>query len=86
MSDDRPHLDRQSAKHRARALQAIANHICTTDLTDGFCGPRDGACCRQKGSWRRGGCNVVASGILQALESNGMVVVWDYDPALWGAR
>jgi hypothetical protein len=26
-------------KHRARALQVIAEHRCSTDLTNGFCGP-----------------------------------------------
>lgn len=85
MSIDRPHLDRQSAKHRARALHAIANHVCLTDLTDGFCGPHDGVCC-QSGRRPRGGCDTVAEGILSAMETRGMVVVWDYDPALWGAR
>ena len=41
-------------RHKQRAIQAIAHERCVTDLTDGFCGPRDGKCQRQ-GS-RQGEC------------------------------
>lgn len=74
---------RQSPKAYARALQAIAHERCVTDLTDGFCGPRDGKC-RHMAPQRR--CVVQAAAILQSLETAGMLVVWDYDPELWGAR
>lgn len=67
-------------RHRARALQAIAEHRCSTDLTDGFCGPRDGRCHWQERGHR--GCAAQAEGILAAMESRGMSVVWDHDPNL----
>lgn len=67
-------------KHYARALQVIAHHRCVTDLTDGFCGPKDGLCVRERISDNRK-CATSAAAILRALEANGMSVVWDYDPA-----
>jgi hypothetical protein len=74
---------RQNPKAYARALQAIAQHRCVTDLTDGFCGPSDGEC-RHMAPHRK--CSDQARGILQALAYVGMTVVWDFDPELWGAR
>lgn len=71
------------AKHRARAIQALAEHRCACDLTDGFCGPRDGVC-HQSG--RHQDCVTQARGLLSALESRGMRAVWIYDLALLGAR
>jgi hypothetical protein len=71
------------AKHRARAIQALAHERCVTDLTDGFCGPRDGVCCRPNGSRD---CVRQAKSLLGALESSGMRAVWIYDPALLGAK
>lgn len=76
---------RQNPKAYARALQAIANHRCVCDLTDGFCGPRDGEC-TQRGRRPRGGCNVEAKGILDSLATVGVIVVWDFDPEMWGAK
>lgn len=67
------------AKHRARALQALASHRCATDLTDGFCGPRDGECF---GECHGRNCVRQAEGLLQALETVGCIVVWEHDPSL----
>lgn len=73
-------------KHYARAVDALAHHRCSTDLTDGFCGPRDGACAREgrlsRGARARGGCIAAAEGLLAALASRGMMVVWVYDKEL----
>ena len=71
------------AKHRARALQALAHERCVTDLTNGFCGPRDGKCFRDSNGRS---CVRQAESLLQALESSGMRAVWVYDPALMGAK
>ncbi len=68
-------------RHRARALQAIAQQRCETDLTTGFCCPRDGECSRQSS---RGSCVHSAEGILQAIETRGLAVIWRMDPALSG--
>lgn len=67
----------QNPKHRARALQAIAHERCVTDLTDGFCGPRDGKCSRQNPGMRR--CDAQAESILRAIETVGCYVVWHFD-------
>lgn len=64
-------------KHRQRAVDAIALHLCSTDLTDGFCGPRDGKCIGQNGerpSHRN--CVVKANGCMQAMQSCGVHAVW----------
>ncbi|MCC6775610.1 MAG: hypothetical protein IT537_03080 [Hyphomicrobiales bacterium] len=63
------------AKHRDRALQAIAEHRCATDLTNGFCTPHGGKC-QRKGTRD---CCREAAGILAAIESRGMSVIWSYD-------
>ncbi len=68
----------QKEKHRARALRAIANVRCTTDLTDGFCGPRDGKCRQNNPGMRR--CDAQAESILLAIESVGCYVIWHFDP------
>lgn len=71
------------ANHRARAKQAMADEACSTDLTDGFCGPQDGRC-----HWdddkrpARRTCSARAEGMLRAIESRGCVVVWEHDPTL----
>jgi hypothetical protein len=72
------------AKHRARAIEQLAAHRCATDLTDGFCGPRDGNCQRASallGSDHRN-CMILAEGLMQAIESRGCTVVWAYDPVV----
>jgi hypothetical protein len=70
-------------KHRERAIQAIAGHTCSTELTDGFCSPRDGKCIGQKGERPdHRNCVVKAKGYLQALDSVGVKVVWTHDPIL----
>lgn len=68
------------ALHRARALQAIAEERCASDLTTGFCSPRDGKC-QWEGAAHRA-CIASAASILRALETQGMVVVWENDPTL----
>lgn len=70
------------ALHRQRALQAIAKYRCSTDLTDGFCGPRDGQCHWEGKDSSVRGCIAQAEAILKAVESLGMSVVWDLDPNL----
>lgn len=69
-------------KHRARALDAMASHFCTTDLTDGFCIPRDGKC-RHNGKEQPAhrNCVVRARGAMQAMESRGCRAVWIFDKA-----
>lgn len=67
-------------KHRVRAVQAMAGHICASDYTDGFCGPRDGVC--QKGfpdRPRHRDCIKTAEHCMRAMESVGVMVVWPYD-------
>lgn len=66
-------------KHRERAVQAIAEHVCSVSLTDGFCGPRDGKCQRQNNLGRLDCCRL-AEGCVHAMETRGMSVVWDHDP------
>lgn len=68
------------AKHHARALRAIATHLCATDMTDGFCQPRDGKCIGQGGE-RPGhrNCIVRAEGCLFSLKTCGMTAVWLFD-------
>ena len=72
-------------KHRARAVESLAHHLCTTDYTDGFCCPRDGLChhSRQRpGIANRAdrNCMAVANNMVKAMEGRGLSVVWDHDP------
>jgi hypothetical protein len=62
-------------KHRARAVEAIAREICSTDMTDGFCGPRDGQCPRAPIR----DCIKRAEGCMRAIETVGCMVTWPYD-------
>jgi hypothetical protein len=74
-----------AAKHRARAVEALASHRCATDLTDGFCGPRDGKCQNPSfggGTYRN--CMIQAEGLMQAIESRGCTVVWAFDREMIG--
>lgn len=57
------------AKHEDRAREALARHVCSTRLTDGFCDPRGKAGCR---------CWTEARGLLQSMESVGVSPVWLY--------
>lgn len=67
-------------KYRERVIEAIASHRCSTDLTDGFCGPRDGKCSGQGGERPpHRNCCTQARGILAAIESVGMSVIWTFD-------
>ena len=70
------------ALHRERAKQSLAAHICSTDLTDGFCGPHDGVCQRRLAHPNARDCALKAEGLLQAIESRGCAVVWEHDPTL----
>jgi len=83
--------DQIKAKHRQRGLNAMAEHLCATDLTDGFCCPQteghlmsSGAHCRNPARSRnnRLDCVARALGLVQAIESRGCSIVWDHDPAL----
>jgi hypothetical protein len=65
-------------KHRTRAVQAMAEHICASDYTDGFCGPRDGECRHGRPSGYRD-CVKTAEHCMRAMESRGVMVVWPYD-------
>jgi hypothetical protein len=70
-------------RHRARALQAIAHERCVTDLTDGFCGPRDGKCQRARADEpNTANCCRQAEAILRAMETSGIQPVWIYDPEM----
>jgi len=70
------------AKHRARAIEAMAKQLCETDMTNGFCCPRDGKCQRENRNpaWPARDCISKAEGLLLAMEGRGMSVVWDHDP------
>lgn len=68
-------------KHYLRALRVVAEYRCSTDLTNGFCAPRDGEC--QRGNPRmRGDCITSARGILESLATYGIMVVWAFDKEL----
>jgi hypothetical protein len=75
-------------KHRRRAIGAMAEHLCSTDLTNGFCSPvfvegkMSGVvrCARNSGR----NCVARAEGLAQAIESRGCSIVWGHDPALKG--
>jgi hypothetical protein len=74
------------ARHHDRAVLAIAGHLCSRELTDGFCGPGSTAvgrdpCCRHPEPRRRD-CVKEAEGVLEALETRGMVVAWAHDRQL----
>lgn len=70
-------------KHRARAVEAIARHLCSVGMTDGFCGPRDGRCCETGADKNpRRDCMVRAEGCMRAMETVGVKVVWTHDPIL----
>ncbi len=71
------------ARHRVRAVAAIAGQLCSTDLTDGFCSPRDGKCAGQNGERPdHRNCMVKAEGCVRAMEGVGIKVVWMFDPIL----
>jgi hypothetical protein len=77
------------AKHRQRGLNAMAEHLCSTDYTDGFCSPdtnglmSGAAHCRHHNLPRNGrDCVAKALGLVKAIESRGCSIVWDHDPAL----
>lgn len=73
--------DAMRKKHRERVIEMIASERCSTDLTDGFCGPRDGKCRYDGKSYRRD-CMAQARSIMLSIESRGVRVVWIYDPAI----
>jgi hypothetical protein len=63
------------ARHRDRALEAIAKYLCEARWTDGFCnGSREGCKCRS-----------AAHAILVSLEIRGVIPVWEFDRALTAA-
>lgn len=68
-------------KHRARAVEAMAYHICACEKTDGFCSPRDGKCHNPLGGKRemRQNCMASSEQLMRAIESRGCMVVWPYD-------
>ena len=68
-------------KHRERAVDAMALHICTTDKTDGFCSPRDGSCFNPLGGkpGMQQNCMHAADQLMRAMETRGIMVVWPYD-------
>lgn len=57
------------AKHQLRALSALAEHVCLTRLTDGFCRSENRPECR---------CWQEADGLLKAMSSRGVYPVWFY--------
>jgi hypothetical protein len=74
-----------ATKHRARAVEQLALHRCSTDLTDGFCCPRDGRCARGASIGRPDrDCMRQAEGLMQAVESRGCTVVWAFDQSMQG--
>lgn len=62
-------------KHRARAVEAMALHLCASRFTDGFCSPRDGKCHNRPHL----DCMRAAEGCMRAMETVGIKVVWPYD-------
>lgn len=73
------------AKDRARAVEQLASHRCSTELTDGFCGPQDGTCIGQGGERPlHRNCMRQAEGLMQAIESHGCTVVWAFDREMIG--
>lgn len=71
----------RAAKHRSRAVEALAKHRCSTDLTDGFCSPRD-ARCQQRAMHRD--CMKQAEWLMRAMENVGCTVVWAFDREMGG--
>lgn len=73
--------------HRGRGPLAMASHICSTDLTNGFCAPRDGKCLNYGAddpNRQHLNCMVRARGLMGALETVGCKVVWAFDKrAAW---
>lgn len=66
--------------HRGRGLEAMAAHICSTDLTNGFCRPGEGKCHNDSADKRPDqNCMEQARGIMGAIESVGCKVVWAFD-------
>jgi ribosomal protein L37E len=68
--------------HRGRALHAMAGHICSTRLTNGFCGPRDGRCHNYGADdplRQHLNCMFQARGLMGAVETVGCKVVWAFD-------
>jgi hypothetical protein len=74
--------ERQEFHRAPRALQNIAHEICATELTDGFCGPREGKCTRQH---KPGGCIRRAEACLQAMATSGVIPIWVYDAKIFKA-
>jgi hypothetical protein len=66
-------------KHRARAVEAMADHLCATDFTDGFCSPRDGKCRGGNQVIPNRNCMQVAEQCMQSMECRGVMVIWSYD-------
>ncbi|YBV97521.1 hypothetical protein M1D80_11770 [Phyllobacteriaceae bacterium JZ32] len=62
-------------RHRLRAHDALANHICTSRLTDGFCVARHDPDCK---------CHREADSLLDAMASVGVVPLWLFDRTLAG--
>ncbi len=58
------------AKHQLRAATALAEHVCATRLTDGFCRSENRPECR---------CWQEADGLLKAMGSRGVFPVWFYE-------
>lgn len=56
--------------HRERAVMAIANEFCVTELTDGFCAPERSPDCK---------CVQRAKRALRGLETRAMKPVWVFD-------
>lgn len=57
-------------KSNLRALRAMAEHICVTRLTDGFCRSENKPECK---------CWTDAGGLLRSLDSVGVQCVWLYE-------
>jgi hypothetical protein len=60
-------------QHRERATQAMASYLCSTDYTDGRCGPRDGKCVRRGG---QRDCIRAATGLFESMVTVGCEVIW----------
>ncbi len=75
--------------HRQRGKNALADHLCATLMTDGFCSPRNDEgrmsapqqCVHMtKGEHRD--CCARAEGLVKAIESRGCKIVWVHDRAM----
>lgn len=85
MSEIAVQLDRLLEKHARRALLCLAQHVCATDKTTGFCGPEldettGKIICRHGGD--RVSCAPTAHSLLHSIGTRGVIAFWPFDKEL----